>query len=294
MLAAGVVLLTSLPAARASAAEPASPLPAPYLVAIDAGHGGSVTSDPNGLWDPGVVVGVVMEKDITLDLALRLRKLLEQERVQVVMTRTADRYMSIADRWAVVQGSGARMFISMHVNAFDGDPAINGTTVFYPKPESILFAQSIESGLAHSLKAFGIVDDGVAIKPELWVRSTIPTATVEPAYLTNAREAQLLERDNFRAAIAAGVYRGMLAADPAIEATRIQIVRAEALQASQRETAARVSKAGDRGAESVRWGLIIGGTLILWVVARGARRSLRAQPVRRRNVRRRRTGLRRF
>jgi hypothetical protein len=253
-----------------------------------------VTNDPNALWDPGVVVGVVMEKDITLDLALRLRRLLEQERVQVVMTRTTDRYMSIADRWAIVQGSGARMFISIHVNAFDGDPTINGTTVFYPKQESMLFAQSIESGLAQSLKGFGIVDDGVAIKPELWVRSTIPTATVEPAYLTNGREAQLLQQDNFRDAIAAGVYRGMLAADPAIEATRTQIVRAEALQASQREAAARASGAADRSAELVRWGLILGGTLLFWVVARAARRSLRPHPVRRRNLRRRRTAVRRF
>lgn len=269
-------------------------MPAPYIVALDAGHGGSVTSDPNGLWDPGVVVGVVMEKDITLDLALRLRKLLEQERVHVVMTRTADQYMSIAGRWAIVQASGARMFVSMHVNAFDGDPNINGTTVLYPKPESLPFAQSIDAGLARSLKPFGIVDDGVAIKPELWVRTSIPTATVEPAYLTNAREAQLLEQDDFRDAIATGVYRGMLAADPAIDATRTQIVRAEALQAAQRQAAARASGAADRSPEVTRWVLIIGGTLLFWVVARGARRSLRPQPVHRRNVRRRRTAPRRF
>ena len=264
------------------------------MVAIDAGHGGSVTNDPNGLWDPGVVMGVVMEKDITLDVTLRLRKLLEQERVHVVMTRTTDQYMSIADRWAIVQASGARMFVSMHVNAFEGDPTINGTTVFYPKQESLPFAQSIEAGLAQSLKRFGIVDDGAAIKPELWVRSTIPTATVEPAYLTNAREAQLLQQDDFRAAIAAGVYRGMLAADPAIESTRTQIVRAEALQAAQREAAARTTGAADHSPDLTRWGLIIGGTLLFWVVARGARRSLRPQPIRRRNVRRRRTALRRF
>ena len=269
-------------------------MPAPYVVAIDAGHGGSVTNDPNGLWDPGVVVGVVMEKDITLDVALRLRKLLEQERVHVVMTRLTDQYMSISDRWAIVQASGARMFVSMHVNAFDGDPTINGTTVLYPKPESLPFAQSIEAGLGQSLKRFGIVDDGVAIKPELWVRSTIPTATIEPAYLTNAHEAQLLQQDDFRNAIAAGVYRGMLAADPAIEATRTQIVRAEALQVAQREAGARASGTADRTGEATRWALIIGGTLLFWVVARGARRSLRPQPSRRRNVRRRRTALRRF
>ena len=47
-------------------------MPSPYVIAIDPGHGGSATNDPTQLWDPGVVVGSVMEKDITLDLAFRL------------------------------------------------------------------------------------------------------------------------------------------------------------------------------------------------------------------------------
>ena len=51
-------------------------MPSPYVIAIDPGHGGSATNDPTQLWDPGVVVGNVMEKDITLDLAFRLRALL--------------------------------------------------------------------------------------------------------------------------------------------------------------------------------------------------------------------------
>jgi N-acetylmuramoyl-L-alanine amidase len=68
-------------------------VPAPYVVAIDPGHGGSVTNQPGGLWDPGVVVGSVMEKDITLDLANRLKTLLEKDRVRVVMTRSGDQYV---------------------------------------------------------------------------------------------------------------------------------------------------------------------------------------------------------
>ena len=68
-------------------------MPSPYVIAIDPGHGGSPTSDPTQLWDPGVVVGNVMEKDITLDLAFRLRTLLQKERVKVVLTRTGDEYV---------------------------------------------------------------------------------------------------------------------------------------------------------------------------------------------------------
>jgi len=52
VLAAGVVLLTFIPTARAAAAEPTFVVPSPYVVAIDPGHGGSPTSDPTQLWDP--------------------------------------------------------------------------------------------------------------------------------------------------------------------------------------------------------------------------------------------------
>ena len=144
-------------------------MPSPYVIAIDPGHGGSPTSDPTQLWDPGVVVGNVMEKDITLDLAFRLRTLLQKERVKVVLTRTGDEYVEISERWNRVHASGARLFVSLHVNAFNGDPAINGATIFYPKPDSLSFAQAIDAGLAQTLKGYQIADDGVAAKPELWV-----------------------------------------------------------------------------------------------------------------------------
>jgi N-acetylmuramoyl-L-alanine amidase len=132
------------------------------VIAIDPGHGGSATSDPTQLWDPGVVVGAIMEKDITLDLAQRLRTLLQRERVKVVLTRTGDQYVEISERWNRAHAAAAQMFVSLHVNAYDGDPSINGLAVFYPKPDSFSFAQAIDAGLAQALKPFQIADDGVA------------------------------------------------------------------------------------------------------------------------------------
>src|ERR1700681_3264078 len=140
-----------MPTARAAAAEPTFVVPSPYVVAIDPGHGGSPTSDPTQLWDPGVVVGAIMEKEITLDLAFRLRTLLSKEKVKVVLTRTGDQYVEISERWNRAHASGARMFVSLHVNAFDGDPSINGASVLYPKPDSLPFAQAIDTGLPQAL-----------------------------------------------------------------------------------------------------------------------------------------------
>src|SRR3989442_3072749 len=101
-------------------------MPAPYVVALDPGHGGRPSSDPAVLWDPGVVAGRLVEKDITLDLGFRLKALLEKESVKVVMTRTTDRYLEISERGNLVHAAKARLFVSLHVNAFDGDPSING------------------------------------------------------------------------------------------------------------------------------------------------------------------------
>src|SRR2546423_12241556 len=103
--------------ARAAAAEPTFVVPSPYVVAIDPGHGGSPTSDPTQLWDPGVVVGSIMEKDITLDLALRLPTLLQRERVKVVLTRTNDQYVEISERSNRAHAAGAPGCVRLHDNA---------------------------------------------------------------------------------------------------------------------------------------------------------------------------------
>jgi len=273
-------------------------VPSPYVVAIDPGHGGSPTSDPTQLWDPGVVVGTIMEKDITLDLAMRLRTLLQRERVKVVLTRSSDQYVEISERWNRAHAVGARMFVSLHVNAYDGDSTINGLAIFYPKPDSFSFAQAIDAGLAQTLKRFQIADDGVAIKPELWVRTDVPTVTVEPAYLTNPRERGLLLQDDFRDAIAMGVFQGMLAADPEIEQTKVQLAHTEAAATAQRLAAESASADAARTATATRWGLIIGGLALLFVVMRAAirRQSRLPQPptYRRRSYRRRRSVSRRY
>ena len=287
-----------MPTARAAAAEPTFVVPSPYVIAIDPGHGGSPTDDPTQLWDPGVVVGAVMEKDITLDLALRLRKLLQRERVKVVLTRSGDQYVEISERWNRARAASAQMFVSLHINAYDGDPSINGLAVFYPKPDSFSFAQAIDAGLAQTLKRFQIADDGVAAKPELWVRTDVPTVTIEPAYLTNPHERSLLLQDDFRDAIAMGIFQGILAADPDIEQIKLQLAHAESAATAQRLAAEAASADAARTATATRWGLIIGGVALLFLVMRAAirRHSRLAEPpaYRRRSYRRRRSVSRRY
>src|SRR4029077_4141136 len=80
-----------------------------HKIVIDAGHGGASTGTrtPQGM----------LEKELTLDIADRLRRLLaEQQSFQVIMTRDRDRDVSLRQRGALANQAGADIFVSIHLN----------------------------------------------------------------------------------------------------------------------------------------------------------------------------------
>ena len=79
-------------------------------VVIDAGHGGK---------DPGAINGKTLEKNITLSVALKLGKLIEDNYpdVKVIYTRKTDKFVELHDRAAIANKNNADLFISIHVNA---------------------------------------------------------------------------------------------------------------------------------------------------------------------------------
>lgn len=98
-------------------------------VVIDPGHGGHDTGaiGPSGL----------MEKDVVLDLALRLKRLLEERlQVRVLMTRSEDVFVSLAERTAIANRAKADFFISLHVNAAEKRGAIGFETFFFAREPS--------------------------------------------------------------------------------------------------------------------------------------------------------------
>ncbi len=91
------------------------------LIAIDAGHGGP---------DNGAVADGVQEKDLTLQLALRLRDvLLETGLFRVVLTRDTDVFVTLGERVEIARRAGAVAFISLHADIVTRGRA-RGTTVF--------------------------------------------------------------------------------------------------------------------------------------------------------------------
>jgi N-acetylmuramoyl-L-alanine amidase len=91
-------------------------------VVLDAGHGGS---------DPGATTAQMMEKEITLDIGQRLRKLLEQNGFDVVVTRDNDRTIALRDRALLANDSKSDIFLSIHVNALEKYTDSRGIETYY-------------------------------------------------------------------------------------------------------------------------------------------------------------------
>lgn len=82
------------------------------VVVIDAGHGGK---------DPGTIGGRIHEKDVVLDVALKVGQYIEENipDLKVVYTRTDDRFIELEERGRIANRHNGDLFISIHANAFD-------------------------------------------------------------------------------------------------------------------------------------------------------------------------------
>jgi N-acetylmuramoyl-L-alanine amidase len=236
LVSAGVsalMAILSAPLQPAVAANGDTP-PAPYIVALDPGHGGTADdSHPERLFDPGVTAkNGLLEKDLTLDATRRLRKLLQDERVKVVMTRDSDVFKSIGDRAQVANDAHADLFVSIHFNYFD-DPSVGGSLVLYPNERSHPFATIMASVFEEKLKPLGIGGNGVMSKPDLWTRTEMPTVTLEAAYLTNPREADKLTHASTLDGIAGAADAGILQQAPEIAQRKAEITAYEKAHAAK-------------------------------------------------------------
>lgn len=121
-------------------------------IVIDAGHGGHDTGTigPNGL----------MEKDLCLDVALRLGKMIEERLpgAEIIYTRSDDTYIPLEERTSIANQSKADLFISIHANS-SPDPSARGVETYYlnfsPSPEAMEVAareNATAQGNVHDLE----------------------------------------------------------------------------------------------------------------------------------------------
>lgn len=186
-------------------------------VVLDAGHGA-----PDG---GAVGISGTEEKDINLDIVLKLQEILESRGARVILTRTGDsgifdgtaqtihekKVSDMRNRRDIINNSGADMFISVHMNAF-GDSASHGLHVFYARnhPEAEATATAIQDSIsavtgakAHTVKT---ASDSLFL-----MKDPVPPAVlIECGFITNPEEEALLNTDEYRARIAFAIANAIL------------------------------------------------------------------------------------
>jgi N-acetylmuramoyl-L-alanine amidase len=193
------------------------------VVVLDPGHGGE---------DSGAMCGGVMEKDLTLDIARRIDRLLDSEGVATLMTRLGDSYVSLADRAAFGNRAKESIFISIHFNE-DNKPVASGVETYYaahqinsgstfaswlpffsrppsnsPKPESQSLASFIQEALVVRTRS---IDRGTQAKQFFVIANvTSPAVLIEGGFITNKDELSKLVSEDYRDQLAAAVADGIL------------------------------------------------------------------------------------
>ena len=199
--------------------------PAPIVVTVDPAFGGQPSpANPNTPFDPGAIgINGLLEKDVDLDVGKRLAALLRADLVDVVMTRSADVYVSAAGakrsrlritrRWS----SASRRRAPRIRTLVDHSCVIRAM-------QAKRLRRSLSDALAAQVASDGIPDGGVVLGDPAWTRSHAPVATVEVGYLSNRADATLMATSAFRQDVAEGVRSGLEAYLPAIISRRNAIV----------------------------------------------------------------------
>ncbi len=166
-------------------------------VVIDAGHGGK---------DVGAIGGGINEKNITLDVAKHVEKLLEQKGYKVVMTRDDDTYVSLQDRVSISENANPDIFVSIHVNS-SVRPEITGVETHYYHQESIALAQTVHSSLASAVQS----PNRGLFKSKFYVinHTTSPAILVEIGFISNSSERAQLVGEKRKQATAKAIADGV-------------------------------------------------------------------------------------
>lgn len=177
----------------------------PRLIVIDPGHGGS---------DRGTSRHGTDEASLTLDMSRRLRDILVARGWQVRLTHDADvdvyqpddsAHDELQARVDVANNAGARLFLSIHVNAYINSGPY-GTTEYVSKPSDVALAREVESQLSSD----GTKDDGI-VKSHLYVtlHTQMPAVLVETAFISNPSDYALLTSAAWRQKVAQSIADGI-------------------------------------------------------------------------------------
>jgi N-acetylmuramoyl-L-alanine amidase len=257
------------------AADPVSPTPAPQpplanragsyslarqlglgarRIVIDAGHGGH---------DPGTIGrGGLQEKDLVLDVALRLARLVRQELgAEVVLTRSTDVFVPLEERTAIANSREADLFLSIHANS-SGSRSARGIETYFlnfartPHAEAVAarenaisaatlkdlqnlvkaitlnskieesrdFAAAVQEGMVAGLRAqHPVPDRGVHTAPfYVLIGANMPAVLAEISFVSNPEDEKRLKTPAYRELVARSLLRGVRSYLEALNRTQMR------------------------------------------------------------------------
>ncbi len=187
------------------------------IVVIDPGHGGV---------DGGTNQDGILEKDINLAIAEKLRAYLEQKGYKVIMTREKDvsldnlndssssrHQRDLNARLDIINNSNAQLFVSIHVNCNLSRPVSDGSIVFYSEKYAqnrqlaYLLQRSFNSMVVDGVKR--TVHDPQVSNYFLLKHSKIPGVIAETAFISNPEERILLTKEPFQDQLAKAISDGV-------------------------------------------------------------------------------------
>jgi len=201
-------------------------------ICLDPGHGGS---------DKGEIAGDNLEKKYNLLLALAAQRLLQAEGFKVVLTRTNDVYVDLAERPARAAKAGADLFVSLHYNS--GPQPLRGVEVHCLPPagmkssnagggrgnepaypgngadgRNVLLAYQVLKSITSALPF-----EDIGVKREHYKvlrEARMPAILIEGGFMTDPQDAEKIYDAEFRQRMARSIVNGILAYKKAVEESR--------------------------------------------------------------------------
>ena len=194
------------------------------LVVIDAGHGGN---------DSGAIRDGIKEKDLTLDVALRLDRLIKANGLATKLTRSSDDTVALAQRAALANDERDCVFVSIH---FDEGKrtAATGVGTFYAARQAapvplvaswfpfMQAASSAEKSNLESESLAELIQDSLVTRTQAINRGTRaeqfyvianvrhPAVLVEGGFLSNNDDVAKLRREDYRQQLASAISEGVM------------------------------------------------------------------------------------
>ncbi len=183
-------------------------------VVLDAGHGG---------FDPGKIgVNGQKEAEINLVIAEKVKMYLEANDIQVIMTRETDqglydensdnkKVQDMKRRIEIIETNAPVAAVSIHQNSYT-EEYVNGAQVFYyaDSKEGENLAEFLQASLKENLNSKNHRQKKANNSYYLLKKTQVPTVIVECGFLSNYKEAALLESDEYQDKLAWAIHMGIL------------------------------------------------------------------------------------